>query len=109
MKLGEQIRIRRKARKATLQRLSAMTGISVCQIGRVEQGLRSPSIDTLRKLCIALDINFLQLYSELYINTAETLDPDDMAAIRQNFHSKIDNATVNELLALKDLIPIPNF
>jgi len=48
--IGKTIREQRKSIPLTLQQLSEMSGVSVAQLGRVEQGLRKPSPRTIQKI-----------------------------------------------------------
>lgn len=59
--LGEKIKYFRKQRKLTQVELAVIIGISTGYIGSIEQGLRSPSLRTLRQIVKALKINASEL------------------------------------------------
>ena len=54
--LGRQIRRYRLSRKMTIERLSGLTGVSPALIGHVERGIRKPSLDTVVKIAVALEV-----------------------------------------------------
>lgn len=54
--IGQQIRRLRTNRGLTLQELSAASGVAVGLLSQVERGLSSPSLRTLTKIRVALDV-----------------------------------------------------
>ena len=57
MKLDpDRLREARQRRLVTQEELSARTGIAEATISRIENGLQSPRISTIRKLATALDV-----------------------------------------------------
>lgn len=55
--LGMMIKTRRKEMKLTQEDLAEKVGISASFMGHIERGSRVLSVDTLRKLCIVLDLS----------------------------------------------------
>jgi len=54
--IGRQIRRLRSNRGLTLQELSAASGVAVGLLSQIERGLSSPSLRTLTKIRVALDV-----------------------------------------------------
>lgn len=52
--LGQKIRVRRKEKRLTLAVLSELSGVDKSYLGRIENGQRSASAHTLRKLASPL-------------------------------------------------------
>ena len=52
----------RKERNMTLKRLSEITGISEAHLSYVERGEREPSLSTLIRIAVALNIDEKELY-----------------------------------------------
>jgi transcriptional regulator with XRE-family HTH domain len=59
--VGRVVRRRRQVRKLTLNELSTSAHISVGMLSKVERGLVSPSLSTLRALCAALGFSLFEL------------------------------------------------
>ena len=57
MNLGSLIRRYRKERKLTLRAVAEKAGISEGFLSQVENDVNSPSVDTLVKICGALEVN----------------------------------------------------
>ncbi|MDU8944096.1 helix-turn-helix domain-containing protein [Ovoidimarina sediminis] len=54
----------RQSRKQSARRLAELSGISAAMVSRIENGLVSPSIDTLAALAAALEVPIAALFSE---------------------------------------------
>ena len=57
MNIGPMIRRHRKEQKLTLKAVAAKAGISEGFLSQVENNVNSPSVDTLFKICNAIDVN----------------------------------------------------
>ena len=57
MNLGPLIRRHRKERKLTLKAVAVKAGISEGFMSQVENNVKSPSVDTLMKICNAIGVN----------------------------------------------------
>lgn len=58
---GERIRYLRILKMLSQEELAFSAGINPTYIGHIERGLKCPTIDTLNKICIALNITLSQL------------------------------------------------
>lgn len=56
-KTGDRIRSLRNERRMTQEDLALTAGINPAYIGHIERGLKCPNVDTLNKICTALDIS----------------------------------------------------
>ncbi|THH38159.1 XRE family transcriptional regulator [Aliishimia ponticola] len=61
--IGRQVRELRKRQRLTGSDLAVMTGLSVGMLSKIENGVISPSLNTLQTLADALRVPFLQLFS----------------------------------------------
>lgn len=61
---GLVIREKRKFRKMTLSALAEKTGLSVSFLSQVEKGMVNPSINSLRRIALALDTNLSSLFED---------------------------------------------
>src|SRR6476660_3860555 len=59
--LGAQVRVLRKQRGLTLERLSELSGLSTGIVSQVERGMANPSFATLAQLAHGLDISVARL------------------------------------------------
>ncbi|MGN6578683.1 MAG: helix-turn-helix domain-containing protein [Bordetella sp.] len=60
--LGARLRAIRSERKLTLKDLAARTNMSIGMLSQIERGVSSPSMRSLRQLCIALGIDGAALF-----------------------------------------------
>jgi len=61
--VGRVIKQRRLMAELTLSELSAMSGVSISHLGRIERGERFPSASVLRKLAKPLGLSEVELFS----------------------------------------------
>ena len=54
--LGKRIRQHRQARKMTLAQVAERVGVSAGSLSQIERGIISPSMETFRKIAMALDV-----------------------------------------------------
>ena len=81
--LGQRIKARRKELKLTQGDLAKMVEISTSFIGHIERGGRVLSVDTLRKLCIVLDLSADDLLGLERDHRAPKLSEDEKSRARQ--------------------------
>ena len=62
--IGASLRELRQSRKQSARRLAEQSGISAAMVSRIENGLVSPSIDTLAALAETLEVPIVSLFSE---------------------------------------------
>ena len=65
IEIGSAIKKARKEKKLTMQDLSQQVGLSQSAISMIENGLRQPSIQTLKKFSIALNVDFTSLIQKV--------------------------------------------
>ena len=56
MDFGSSLRKHRKERKLTLAALGKLTGLSISYLSKLENGVSTPSLANMQKLCEALQI-----------------------------------------------------
>ena len=61
--VGKVIKQRRLMAELTLSELSAMSGVSISHLGRIERGERFPSASVLRRLAKPLGLSEIELFS----------------------------------------------
>lgn len=71
--LGERIRISRKKKGLSQEKLSEFCGISTAHIGHIERGTRIPSLETLFKISKELDISMDYLFFDSQSSYNEVL------------------------------------
>ncbi|CDH90863.1 helix-turn-helix transcriptional regulator [Clostridium botulinum] len=64
MSVGEKLKLFRNKKDLTLKELNKLTGISISFISDIENNRRNPSIDNLKILAKALDVQVSQLLDE---------------------------------------------
>lgn len=84
---GRHVRLCRRARGLTQEELAESCGLSADTIRRLEQGSFSPSLDTLRKLCMGLDLRLSTLFDGFELGERDA---------RREFSDAIDFLTEDE-------------
>lgn len=80
---GRHVRSLRRARGMTQEVLAERSGLSADTIRRLEHGSFSPSLDTLRKLCVGLDLMLSTLFESFELGARnETRELIDLIATR---------------------------
>jgi transcriptional regulator with XRE-family HTH domain len=64
-RFGDHIRDLRKARSLTQEVLAERASLSVDAVRRIERGAFSPSLETVRKLAVGLDLSLTTLFQGL--------------------------------------------
>lgn len=92
--LGEKFRYLRKEKGISSQQLEYLSGVSQSNISRIENNEISPTIDTLLKLCNALNISVIELFenNELasLINTAKQLTDEQRQKVNEMLKSFVN-------------------
>lgn len=73
--LGRLIRRTRRERDLTQEQLAQMSGVSRSLIASIETGLSVPSLETLKKIALALDISGSQLSAALLTDSQQEPTP----------------------------------
>lgn len=68
---GRHLRSLRRARGLTQDQLAERSGLSADTIRRLEHGSFSPTLDTLRKLCIGLDLLLSTLFESFELGVRD--------------------------------------
>jgi transcriptional regulator with XRE-family HTH domain len=69
MKLGERLRALREEKNLSQSQIEKRTGLLISYISRVERGDTVPSLETLEKLCRALELPLYQLFYQGNVKT----------------------------------------
>lgn len=64
MEIGEKLKKLRESKQMTMYRLTQMTGVSGHHIKCIEEGVRQPTVDTLRRLAAALGYSLPELFND---------------------------------------------
>ncbi len=86
--LGRRIRDARKRQKLTMANLAKRTGMSLSFLGHIERGSRKASLETLVRICIALDVTPMYLLAE----SLTTVARGDVLKMRDALHGIIAQA-----------------
>lgn len=62
--LGSKLRMRRGIRALSLREVATQTGLSLGQLSQIERGVSQPSIDSLQKICAALEMPMSWLFDD---------------------------------------------
>ncbi len=62
-KLSERLKYLRESRQWTQMEFSKHAKVSQSTIAHIEKGLKDPSVDTLRKIAIALDVDIATIFA----------------------------------------------
>ncbi len=65
MKLGEKLKLLRKEKDLTLDKLAQASGVAKATLSRIENGVTSGNLNTHLKICEALGVNLGELYKGL--------------------------------------------
>lgn len=63
--IGTRLKELREARKLTQQELADKAGIDIRVVGRIERGQVAVTVDTLEKVCKALEIGLSEMFTKL--------------------------------------------
>ena len=97
--IGDRIRFIRNEKGLSIEELAHRANISTTHLGRVERGDRSPTLDILGKIVNALDISFVELFSDFHVPKDEN---DTTLAILINRLNSLNNNERKELLIILD-------
>ena len=64
LKMGEKIRFIRMKKKMTQNDLAIECGFEKASMSRLESGRSNPTVRTLQKVCIALDVHITELFKD---------------------------------------------
>jgi len=72
MNIGERLQLLRTQRVMSERALAIKAGLVPSQINKIEHNLTKPSLDSLERICQALDISI----SDFFASDISSLDPD---------------------------------
>lgn len=75
--LGQRIKAIRLSKGLSTEKLASLTGVNQSTISRIESNERSTSVETLLKICKALDVTVSELFE-----SDESLPPDLLDLIK---------------------------
>ncbi len=93
IKVGTRIRTLRKERGYTQEQLAFEANMHPAQIGHIERGVQSPTIDTLEKIINALNVSIQEFFNfdnvslnnenalNLFLNTLSNEELNDISTI----------------------------
>jgi transcriptional regulator with XRE-family HTH domain len=105
MKIGTTIRAHRLQRGLSQGDIEKRTGLLRCYLSRVENGHTVPSLDTLSKIALALDLPISQFFAEdamgRHMNT-QKLSDDELKFLSQirRYSSSLNDSDRKLLLAM---------
>lgn len=91
--IGYIIKERRKSKKMTLAQLASKTGLSVSYLSLLERGLNNPTVESLNKICFALDLMLSDLISKMESGPAVVIRANERNIIYKNDGYMYESAT----------------
>ncbi|MGG3471567.1 helix-turn-helix transcriptional regulator [Neobacillus pocheonensis] len=87
MKIGSKFKRIRIDKDMVITDLTKLTGVSVSSISEIENDIRSPRLDTIEKLCSALNIPIMELLPiEHHISKERSLTKDEKEFVELMHH-----------------------
>lgn len=103
IQIGNAVKAARKDKNLTMQELSQEVGLSQSAISMIENGLRHPSIQTLKKFSKALGVDFTKIFLELTaIETTHSYPQTAQALHLATLDLKVDLAPLNFICEYSD-------
>ena len=108
MKLGEKLKLLRKEKEFTLDKLAELSGIAKATLSRIENGVTSGNLNTHLKICEALRVNLGSLYKGLD-NLNEKITSFNDKNIEEaevfNYDDKVSSIILNKHTAKNKMLP----
>ncbi len=96
--IGDRIRILRNSKGLSIEELAHRADISNTHLGHIERGDRSPTVEMLGKIVVALDISFVDLFNDLPMPKGEN---DNVLSLLIN---RLNTLNVSEQKIVLDII-----
>lgn len=97
--LGERIKFLRYQRNLSQEQLALKAEINKSFMGQIERGEKSPTVKTLEKIVVALDITFVELFSfDNSANTHSDFSTIDKITYELNTHSAKEQEAAYKLV-----------
>ena len=105
MKIGTTIRAHRLQRGLSQGDIEKKTGLLRCYLSRVENGHTVPSLDTLSKIAMALDLSIAQFFAEDSVNrqmNAQKITDEELRFLTQirRYSTNLNDSDRKLLLAM---------
>ena len=105
MKIGTTIRAHRLERGLSQGDIEKKTGLLRCYLSRVENGHTVPSLDTLSKIAMALDLPIAQFFADDSVNRqvhAQKISDDELRFLTQirRYSTNLNDSDRRLLLAM---------
>jgi len=108
MKLGEKLKLLRKEKDLTLDKLAEMSGMAKATLSRIENGVTTGNLNTHLKICDALRVNLGELYKGLE-NAEEKIVAFDEKTIKEaevfNYDEKVSSIILSKQTGKKKMLP----
>jgi transcriptional regulator with XRE-family HTH domain len=108
MKLGEKLKLLRKQKDLTLDKLAEFSGVAKATLSRIENGVTSGNLKTHLKICEALGVNLGELYKGLE-NAEEKVIAFDEKTIKDaevfNYDEKVSSIILSKQTGRKRMLP----
>jgi transcriptional regulator with XRE-family HTH domain len=91
--IGNSIRLYREKSNANQKEIAQKSSISVSMLSQIERGVTSPSIETLGRICFALNISLSQIFGAIEHKSSVSISKSGNRAIQDN------NGAIYEQLA----------
>lgn len=96
--IGDRIRILRNSKGISIEELAHRADISNTHLGAVERGDRSPTVEMLGKIVVALDTSFSELFSDFPMPNSEN---DTVLSLLIN---RLNSLNISEQKIILDII-----
>lgn len=101
IKLGQRIKLLRKFRKITQEKLAEMINMDITSLSKIETGRNYPQPETLEKIALALDVEIYRLFSFNKFNSKQ----DYIDAINKNIqHISSDEDKLKILYDISEVL-----
>ncbi len=108
MKLGEKLKLLRKEKGLTLDKLAEMSGVAKATLSRIENGVTTGNLNTHLKICDALRVNLGELYKGLE-SAEEKIVAFDEKTIKEaevfNYDEKVSSIILSKQTGKKKMLP----
>lgn len=108
MKLGEKLKLLRKQRDLTLDKLADLSAVAKATLSRIENGVTTGNLNTHLKICEALRVNLGELYKGLE-GREETIAAFDEKNIKDaevfNYDDKVSSIILAKQAGKKKMLP----
>lgn len=99
--VGERVRHYRRQRKMSQEELGYRASLHTSYIGEIERGEKSPTLESLSKLSLALDISLSELFDHL-----QPVQPSQEAQIIKGIISRLHTLPAKELESIDTMVEI---